>query len=65
MSISRDVPLLQAAEDPLQRFVNARVDQILDEFKHLPDNDLELVPLVLEAYLRGMRDGTRKIGELI
>lgn len=65
MSIDGQATLLQhAADEPLTRFVNNRVDQLLEEFD-LPDPDLDLVPLVLEAYLRGMRDGTRKIGDLL
>lgn len=61
---SRTALLQHAAEDPLTQFVNNRVDQLLTYFD-LPDPDLDLVPLVREAYLRGMRDGNTKIGELL
>jgi hypothetical protein len=49
--------------EELNGLVTYRLDELCEKHKHLMDKDLNIIELVRDAYLTGMRDGNLKLGE--
>jgi hypothetical protein len=54
-----DLDTLQAADDPIKRFVENRLNQLMARL----DLPIELSDEIWEVYTQGMQDGNLRIGD--